>query len=94
MLRKEGDDSGTSGQTLANKADDNALVKQLKATFKYHGPYKIIKNIVSLESTLHRVAVTDDEKFIFAGGNGCKVRKRDVQVQNSNTYSEKSRQPS
>lgn len=71
--------------------DDSLIVRQLKATFKFFGPHKLIKNIISLESTLHRIALTDDEQFIYAGGNGCKVRRRDVQVQANNIFTDKSR---
>lgn len=91
LLRKEQAAPGKASSQAVVSKDDSLLVSQLKATFKFCGPYKLIKNIVSLESTLHRVALTDDGLFVYAGGNGCKVRRRDVQVQANSIFTDKSR---
>jgi hypothetical protein len=61
-----------------------------KASYKFYHPVKLIKAILSVDSTCHRLAVTRDGKNIVVGGNGCKLRQRDLASTDSNTYSEKS----
>ena len=72
-------------------ADSSHIIRQLKATFKFYHSYKLTKNLLNLESTVHRMGLTNDGKFVYAGGNGCKIRKRDMQVQSNNTYTDKSK---
>ena len=90
LLRKEGDEKKPAFAFTMNSGDDSLIVSQLKSSFKFFGQYKLVKNIVTLDSTLHRVAISNDGGWIYAGGNGCKVRKRDVQVQANNVFTEKS----
>lgn len=73
-----------------NQEDSNLMVRQLKATFKFYHPYKLTKNILNLESTMHRVSLSADSKFVFAAGNGCKVRKREMNNQSNNIFTDKS----
>lgn len=92
LLRREQADSNQKSDTDTHSATDSShIIRQLKATFKFYHPYKLTKNILNLESTLHRVALSQDGRFIYAGGNGCKIRKRDLSIQTNNTFSDKSR---
>lgn len=90
LLRKEGDEKKPAFSFNMSAGDDSLIVKQLKSSFKFFGQSKLVKNIVTLDSTLHRVAITGDGNWIYAGGNGCKVRKRDVNIQTNNIFTEKS----
>lgn len=90
LLRKEGEEKKANLNYASSAGDDSLLVKQLKSSFKFFGQYKLVKTIVTLESTLHRVAISSDDNWVYAGGNGCKLRKRDMRVTNSSSFSEKS----
>lgn len=66
-------------------------IRQLRGTFKYFNAYKLTKGILGLDSTCHRLALSLDGRTAVVGGNGCKLRQRDLQNAESNTFTEKSR---
>lgn len=91
LLKREKDEEiKTDSLANFNHDDSSLLVRQLKATFKFYNSYKLTKNILNLESTMHRVVLTADNKFVYAAGNGCKVRKREMNVQSNNIFTDKS----
>jgi hypothetical protein len=91
LLKRENEEEiKTDSLANFNHDDSSLLVRQLKATFKFFNSYKLTKNILNLESTMHRVVLTSDSKFVYAAGNGCKVRKREMNVQSNNIFTDKS----
>lgn len=90
LLKRERDEElKVDNVANMNDEDSSLIVRQLKATFKYYHNHRLIKNIVNLESTIHRIGVTSDDKFVYAGGNGCKLRKREIAVSTNNIFSDK-----
>lgn len=73
-----------------DETEDSPAVTQLKNTFKYFGNFKIVRNIMTLDSTLHRVCITQESKFIYGAGNNCKIKKRDFNIDTSVILSDKS----
>lgn len=88
LLRREGETK--PGEVLVNQ-DSSLIVKQLKAAYTFYHNAKLTKNILTLESTLHRVGFTKDGSFVFAGGHGCKITRRDMKIASNNIFSEKSK---
>lgn len=74
-----------------DEEDDPLVVRQLKNTFKFYNSPKMIKSLMALDAPIHRVAITQECKFIYGGGLNCKIRKRDFNIQTCNVQSEKSR---
>lgn len=89
LLRRE--KTETKENDVVSTTDNSHIIRQLKATFKFYHNFKLTKSILSLESTLHRVDLTSDGRYIYAGGNGCKIRKRDLAIQTNNIFSDKSK---
>lgn len=77
-----------------NFTGDSHLLDQLKQTFKFYGQYKVVKNVLTLESTIMRIAITGDNKFVYGGGSNCRIRKRELipptNAKDVSIYTEKS----
>jgi hypothetical protein len=88
LLKRDAGDKNP-GQIVVNQ-DSSLIVKQLKAAYKFYHNIKLTKNILTLESTLHRIGFTKEASFVFAGGHGCKITRRDMKISSNNIFSEKS----
>ncbi len=88
LLRRE--QTENKQDVVHTNTDNSHIIRQLKATFKFYHNYKLTKGSLTLESTLHRVDINSDGRYIYAGGNGCKIRKRDLAIQTNNIFTDKS----
>lgn len=80
--------SGLNDQSVSESVKKlSCKIKCLKSQFKYFNECKVFPNFVKTEGLPLRLDFTSNKKYIFVGGSGCKLIRRNLRDFNDKKFS-------
>lgn len=78
---------GMNDQTVTESVKKlTSRIKQLNNQFKYYNDCKVFPNFVKVEGVPLRLDFTSNKKYIFVGGLGCKLVRRNLRDFNDKKF--------